>query len=682
MSDDSSILWSPDPARVATANLTRFAKQFSARIGVDFEHDHPTPTESYRRLHQASIDHAAEFWRELWSFTSAPGSLGEIDYQTGATIREGVWFPQGQVNFAEALLLPDRLSDSSFAGATAIIARDETGTETTWTRQELFDEVRSLASYLHSVGIKSGERICAVVPNIGEAVIGMLAAASLGAVWSSCSPEFGDDAICDRFGQIEPKLILTTATALYNHKTIRPLDRVLSLLHRLPSLQQVLVVGELSESAKSNCSGVALVSWSEVVHANRVTATNANQQTAGDFEAWFLKRRAFNHPLYIVYSSGTTGIPKCIVHGAGGSLIQHLKEHQLHCDLQPGDRLFYYTTTGWMMWNWLVSGLASQATIILQDGSPFAAGPSTLWTMAEQTTVTHFGAGARFYATVEKEQYSPAKHHDLSKLRCIMSTGSPLLETSFDWIYREVSEEVNLASISGGTDILSCFVLGNQTLPVRRGEIQCKGLGMDVRVVDESGKPIIDQPGELICAAPFPSMPTGFWNDPDGEKYRRAYFDRYENVWCHGDWSRETPSGGLVIYGRSDATLNPSGVRIGTAEIYQQIESFPEVVESLATVLRSDGDEQIVLFVRMAPGYELSRELASTMRQRIRSRCSPRHVPVYIAAAPDLPRTISGKLSEIAVRNAISGTTLGNAGALANPESLRFFESWSPTTAL
>ncbi len=682
MSDDSSILWSPNSARIAAANLTRFAKQFSARLGVDFNHDNPTATESYRRLHQASIDHAAAFWRELWSFANAPGSLGEVDYQPGATIREGVWFPEGRVNFAEALLLPDRLSDSSFAGAAAIIARDEAGIETTWTRQELFDEVRRLASYLHSVGIQSGDRICAVVPNIGEAVIGMLAAASLGAVWSSCSPEFGDDAICDRFGQIEPKLIITTATALYNHKTIRPIDRVLSLLHRLPSLQQVLVIGELSESPKPNSGGVALVSWTDVVHANSGASTQANQQTVSDFEACFLKRRAFNHPLYIVYSSGTTGIPKCIVHGGGGSLIQHLKEHQLHCDLHPGDRLFYYTTTGWMMWNWLVSGLASQATIILQDGSPFAAGPGSLWTIAEQTKVTHFGAGARFYATVEKEEYSPAKLHDLSKLRCIMSTGSPLLESTFDWIYREVSEDVNLASISGGTDILSCFVLGNPTLPVRRGEIQCKGLGMDVRVVDETGQAIVDQPGELICAAPFPSMPTGFWNDPDGQKYQRAYFDRYENVWCHGDWSRETPSGGLVIYGRSDATLNPAGVRIGTAEIYQQIESFPEVVESLATVLRSDGDEQIVLFVRMAPGQELSRELASTIRQRIRSRCSPRHVPVYMAAAPDLPRTISGKLSEIAVRNAISGTTLGNAGALANPESLRFFESWSPTNAL
>lgn len=686
---NSSILWAPNQQQIRSANITRFAERFSQRIGRDL-------TASYKSLHAASIDQPGLFWREVWSFSGLPGDLGQIDYKPGPSMREGEWFPEGSVNFAECLLQPQRLSDPSFAESIAIVASDESGEIKRWSRRELFEQVMQLAGYLHQCGLGAGDRVAAVVPNTGETVIAMLASVALGAIWSSCSPEFGDDAICDRFSQIQPRILFTSAVAIYNQKRLRPVERVIGLLDRLPTVERILVAGAdeqhetqaavsslalSSTAAESHSSKVLIVPWSDAMRQS----TEAGEQLASSeskFAEQFLKRRAFSHPLYVVYSSGTTGVPKCIVHGVGGTLLQHIKEHQLHCDLKPGDRLFYYTTTGWMMWNWLVTGLASNAAIVLQDGSPFSSGPGTLWRVAQQAEVSHLGAGARFYAAVEKEGYEPRVQNDLSKLRCLMSTGSPLLESSFDWIYRSVSSQINLASISGGTDILSCFVLGNPTLPVRRGEIQCKGLGMDVCVFDAAGQPVIDQPGELVCRSPFPSMPIQFWNDADGQKYHRAYFDRFENVWCHGDWSCETLEGGMVIYGRSDATLNPGGVRIGTAEIYQQIETFPQVQESLATVLKCDGDEQIVLFLRMVEGQLFSAELVAAIRSQIRSRCSPRHVPVYISAAPDLPRTISGKLSEIAVRNAISGTTLGNAGALANPDSLGFFQTWKPKDAL
>lgn len=663
MTTDSSILWTPSSQQIAQANITRFVDNFSARIRLDLSSD-------YGALHRASIEHSREFWREVWQFSGLAGSLGSVDYLAGNSLRDGRWFPEGRINFAECLLQLNKLDDPSFAQSLAILASDEADVQTKWTRQELFQSVQRAARYLHYHGLRAGDRVAAVVPNTAETVVAMLACVALGAIWSSCSPEFGDDAICDRFGQIQPKLLFTTDSTTYNHKPLRPLQRVIGLLGRLTTVDRVVAVG-LNESFETG--PVPIVPWQQVIDCRE-----AESQAELDFQQAFLRRLPFNHPLYIVYSSGTTGVPKCIVHGAGGTILQHVKEHQLHCDLKPNDRLFFYTTTGWMMWNWLVSGLASNATVVLRDGSPLVNGSMTLWRMAEQCGVTHFGAGAKYYASVEKDGYQPRCHHDLTCLRCLMSTGSPLLDSSFDWIYRSVSSRINLASISGGTDILSCFVLGNPTLPVFRGQIQCKGLGMDVRVLDESGQAVVDQPGELVCRSPFPSMPINFWNDADGLKYQRAYFDRYPNIWCHGDWCRETPGGGMIIYGRSDATLNPGGVRIGTAEIYQQIESFPQIQESLATVLKRDGDELIVLFVKMAEGTKLDCDLVAAIREQIRTRCSARHVPVYISAAPDLPRTISGKLSEIAVRNAISGTTLGNAGALANPGSLEFFERWTP----
>jgi len=385
----------------------------------------------------------------------------------------------------------------------------------------------------------------------------------------------------------------------------------------------------------------------------------------------------FNHPLYILYSSGTTGAPKCIVHGSGGALLQHVKEHQLHSDIHPQDRLFYFTTTGWMMWNWLVSGLASDATLYLFDGSPVYPDPGVFWRMAQQHRITHFGASARYYAALEKHPYEPCRHVKTDSIRVLLSTGSPLLSEQFHWIYKSVHPDVHLASISGGTDIVSCFVLGNPVIPVREGEIQAKGLGMDVQVVDDQGTQVLDSPGELTCANAFPSMPLGFWNDPEHQRYRNTYWTRYPGRWWHGDWAKQTNASGMIIYGRSDSTLNPGGVRIGTAEIYRQLEAFPEILESIATAKKHDGDEKIVLFVKLRPGTQLTTGLMSSIKERLRERCSPRHVPSQIISSPDLPKTMNGKLSEIAVRNAICGLVIGNADALANPECLDFFKKWA-----
>jgi len=655
------ILWRPNESAIQQANLTRFASFFRDTFLPDLGPD-------YESIHAASIKHSGDFWRAIWRYCEVGGDMGEVAFVPGTTIFNGKWFPAAKLNFAEELLHPEKLSAPIFANSVAIVSTNESGERSSLTRQQLYDNVCSVVRFLKSQGIGRGDRVVAVMPNNAEAVVGLLATVTIGAIWSSCSPEFGEDAICDRFGQIEPKVMLTAAKCIYNGKTIRPIAKVNLILARLPTIRTLLVVDKssvndaTSDASRIGSSSVQQFQWSEVC-----------QQPV---EAIAFERFPFDQPLCVVYSSGTTGVPKCIVHGAGGTLLQHKKEHVLHCDLKPNDTLFYYTTTGWMMWNWLVSGLASQATIVLFDGSPFALGSETLWKIAEAENVTHFGASPRYYTTLEKDGYEPAKHIAIDSFRYVLSTGSPLLPETFDWIYQAVSPSICLASISGGTDILSCFVLGNPTLPVVRGEIQCKGLGMDVHIFNDQGASVVDEPGELVCMSAFPSMPNGFWNDPDNQKYSAAYFERFEGVWCHGDWARQSVNGSFQIFGRSDATLNPSGVRIGTAEIYQQVEVFPEIAECLATVLRSDGDEQIVLFVKMQSGQSLSRELKSAIRQRLKERCSPRHVPRYVVPAPDLPRTISGKLSEIAVRSAINGKNLGNSGALANPECLSFFASW------
>lgn len=655
-SSNTTILWAPTESTISNANITRFA-DFIRMSYV------PALGYHYSDLHAASVQRPGDFWQAVWQFCGIVGHIGETPFIPGPSMLECKWFPDAKLNFAEALLKPAKLADIEFADSTALITTNEKGDRTLLTRKQLFVQVCQVASFLKSQGVGPGDRVVAVIPNIAEAVVGLLATTAIGAIWSSCSPEFGDDAICDRFGQIEPKVILTASECQYSGKSIRPITKVVRTLARLPSITTLLVVGDLGvDEVDLIGTSVKQFGWKEIC-----------QKSVSPIH---FERFPFDHPLCVVYSSGTTGVPKCIVHGVGGTLLQHGKEHSLHCDLKAGDALFYYTTTGWMMWNWLVSGLLSDATIVLYDGSPLAMGPGTLWQIAETEGITHFGASPRYYMTLEKDGYEPSKNVVLDRLRCVMSTGSPLLAESFDWIYSAIGTNICLASISGGTDILSCFVLGNPTLPVIRGQIQCKGLGMDVHVFNDSGEAIIGVPGELVCASPFPSMPVCFWNDPDGKKYKAAYFERFEGVWCHGDWAQEYSNGGFAIFGRSDATLNPSGVRIGTAEIYQQVESFPEIAECLATVLRGDGDEQIVLFVKMQSGQTLSRELKSAIRLRLKERCSPRHVPRFLVEAPDLPRTISGKLSEIAVRSAIGGGNLGNAGALGNPECLSFFVNW------
>jgi acetoacetyl-CoA synthetase len=651
-------LWSPSKALVRSANLTRFRHLVREQCGG------PADEESYPDLHRWSLARRGAFWSAVWRFADVLGDMGVAArdpvaaFAPGRHMTESAWFPGAALNFAENLLRPADLADEAFGESAALIGRSEDGTEQVVTRRELFGSATGFAAFLRTRGVRVGDRVAALVSNVPQAVVAMLGTALIGAVWSSCSPDFGEDAVCDRFGQIEPVVLVTQVEAKYAGKRVDVAAKAEIVLRRLPTVRTVVVVN----------NGIG---WPGVVDGVATFDFVEASLTPGDEAP--VERLPFNHPLYILYSSGTTGAPKCIVHGAGGTLLQHLKEHQLHTDVRPGDRLFYFTTTGWMMWNWLVSVLASRAAAVLYDGSPFHPDGGVLWRLAEDAGVTQFGASAKYFAHLEKLGVRPGEAFDLASVRTILSTGSSLLPESFDYVYRDIKKDVCLSSISGGTDIVSCFALGCPTEPVHRGELQVKGLGMDVHVFDPDGKPVVGEPGELVCASPFPSMPVGFWNDPGKEKYLGSYFGVYENVWCHGDWAEEKAGGGLVIYGRSDTTLNPGGVRIGTAELYQQVEAFPEVAEALATALRRGGDEQIVLFLRMKPGEVLTPVLVEAVKQRLKTRCSPRHVPAFVLAAPDLPRTISGKLSEVAVRNAINGLPVKNVAALANPESMAFF---------
>jgi acetoacetyl-CoA synthetase len=523
------------------------------------------------------------------------------------------------------------------------------------TRRELHALVSRLQQALQAEGVGKGDRVAGYLPNLPESVAAMLATASLGAIWSSCSPDFGVQGVLDRFGQIEPKVLFHGDGYLYGGKRFELREKVERVLAGLPSVRKVVTVGY--------------------------------EGGFGGFESGFQAREVryervgFNDPLYILYSSGTTGVPKCIVHGTGGTLLQHLKEHRLHSDVKGGDRLFYFTTLGWMMWNWLVSGLASGATLLLYDGSPFVGRGRVVFDFADASGMTHLGTSAKFIDAIAKAGLKPRATHRLESLRAILSTGSPLLPESFDYVYRDVKSDVCLSSISGGTDIVSCFVLGNPTGPVWRGEIQAKGLGMAVEVFDEQGHPIENDKGELVCTKPFPSMPVGFWNDPDGAKYRAAYFEKYPNVWRHGDWCEITPHGGIVIYGRSDAVLNPGGVRIGTAEIYRQVEQLDEVLESLVIGQDWQGDVRVVLFVKLKEGASLSEDLVAAIKKRIRDNTTPRHVPAKILQVMDIPRTKSGKIVELAVREVVHGRPVKNLEALANPEALEHFRNRAELTA-
>ena len=565
------------------------------------------------------------------------------------------FFPDARLNIAENVL---RQSGSG----PALIFNGENQRRRTIGHDDLRAEVGRFASALRAAGIEPGDRIGGYIPNLPEAIIAALGAAAIGAVWSSCSPDFGVQGVLDRFGQIEPRVLVASDGYFYGGKIhdIRP--KLAAVLEKLPSVERVVVVPYVE--ASPTLDGLrGAVTWSAF--------------TAGHDPTPRFERLPFNHPLYVLYSSGTTGIPKCIVHGAGGTLVQHLKEHQLHCDVQPGDRVFYFTTCGWMMWNWLVSALATGATLILYDGAPLAPNASILWDMAEAERITVFGTSAKYIAAAEKAGLEPGRTHDLSALRTILSTGSPLAGPGFDYVYDKVKRDVCLSSISGGTDIIACFALGNPAGPVWRGELQVRGLGMAVDVYGEDGKPVRGEPGELVCTKPFPSMPIAFWNDPDGAKYRAAYFEQYPGVWRHGDWAELTEHGGMIITGRSDATLNPGGVRIGTAEIYRQVEQLPEIVESLVIGQEigdtHDRDVRIVLFVRLREGVTLDDALRERIKRQVRENASPHHVPKVIVQVADIPRTISGKITEMAVREVVHGRPVKNVDALANPAALELF---------
>jgi acetoacetyl-CoA synthetase len=614
---------------------------------------HALSLNTYRELHAWSVTHRPEFWDLVWDFTEVVGEKGTRVLIEGDRMPGARFFPNARLNFAENLL---RRRD----GKAAIVFRGEDKVLRRVTWAELASLVSRLQQALAASGVQKGDRVAAMLPNLPESVALMLAVTSLGAIFSSCSPDFGERGVLDRFGQIEPKVFVASDGYWYAGKRVEIADKLKTIAASLPTAGKVVIVPYLGEAA----------------------AVAKNLPRAVDLEAFLapfapkavaFERLSFDHPIFILYSSGTTGVPKCIVHGAGGILLQHLKEHQLHCDVRPGERLFYFTTLGWMMWNWLVTGLASEATLCLYDGSPFAPGAGVLFRYAEEEKINVFGTSAKFIDAVKKSGLEPKREFDLSAMRMITSTGSPLAPESFDFVYQSIKPDVHLASISGGTDLAACFVLGEPTSPVWKGEIQAPALGMAVDVWSEDGKHVEGERGELICTKTFPSMPVKFWNDPDGKKYRAAYFERFPGVWCHGDFAEWTKHGGMIIHGRSDATLNPGGVRIGTAEIYAQVEQIPEIVEAIAIGQEWDRDVRIVLFVRLKEGAVLDGALIERIKKQIRAGASPRHIPAKIVAVADIPRTRSGKITELAVRDVVHGRPVKNTEALANPEALELY---------
>jgi len=638
-------LWTPDPARKAASQLVAFMGEANRRHGAGCT--------SYADLHAWSIARPDLFWDLVWDFAGIVGEKGGTLLRDPDRMPGARFFPDAKLNFAENLL---RRNDDG--EALVFQGEDKVTLRLSWA--ELNALVSRLQQALAAAGVGVGDRVAAMMPNRPETIALMLATASLGAVFSSCSPDFGERGVLDRFGQIEPKVFVTVDGYWYNGKPIAIGDKLKAIAGQLSSAKTVVIVPYLggAEALAADLPGGVVLESFLAPYAPRPVA---------------YQRLPFDHPLYILFSSGTTGVPKCIVHGAGGTLLQHVKEHRLHCDVRRDDRVFYFTTCGWMMWNWLASGLACEATLILFDGSPFAPAPNVLFDLAQRERVTLFGTSAKFIDACKKAGLEPAATHDLSALRLITSTGSPLAAESFDYVYRAIKSDVHLASISGGTDIVSCFVLGEPTAPVWRGEIQAPGLGMAVDVWSEEGKPIRQEKGELVCTRPFVSMPVMFWNDPDGRKYRAAYFERFPGVWCHGDFAEWTKHGGMIIHGRSDATLNPGGVRIGTAEIYAQVEQIPDVVEAIAIGQDWDNDVRVVLFVRLKDGLVLDDALRNTICARIRAGASPRHVPAKIVQVADIPRTKSGKITELAVRDVVHGRTVKNTEALANPEALALY---------
>ncbi len=670
----SQPLWTPTPEQRACSRWAAFTAFLAADgllsdVGIDSH-----------ALWRWSVEHRELFWSSWWRFCDIIADVRDDGSAYDTVVVGGDrmappdallgprWFPGANINFAEHLL---RRRDEH----PALVSWTERGRERVITYAELAKAVAVCATALRSAGVGRGDRVAGWLPNIPEAVIAMLAASAIGAVWSSCSPDFGTAGVVDRFGQIEPAVLIVAASYQYAGKQIDLVPRLREVVARLPSLRAVWVIDAAHDDAHHDESAEP---WSDIAHAASWTSAMRGVAVLGAAASPMFERLPFDHPLYVLYSSGTTGLPKCIVHGAGGTLLQHLKEHVLHTDLRESDVIFYFTTCGWMMWNWLVSALAVGATVVLYDGAPMpAADPALLWRMAERERVSVFGTSAKYLAALEQAGVRPGEHFDLRALRTILSTGSPLSEHSYDFVYRDIAPNAQLASISGGTDIVSCFALGDPTGPVWRGELQMRGLGMAVDVWDDNAQPLRGAAGELVCTAPFPSMPVGFWNDAGGEKYTAAYFTHFAGAWRHGDWAEITDHDGLIIHGRSDATLNPGGVRIGTSEIYRQVETMPEVLESVVTEHTASGssgtEARIVLFVRLREGQALDASLRERIKSRIREATSPHHVPRVVAAVDDIPRTRSGKISELAVREMIHGRPVKNVEALANPESLALF---------
>lgn len=639
-----SLLWTPSETMKKSSHLVKFA------VEQGF-----ADTASYDELHTWSVTKIADFWASFWDYAGIIGDKGDVALTDGDKMEKAKFFPNGTLNWAENLL--KRCDDGI-----AIIFRDELSRERQMSFKQLGDIVSRLQQGLIAAGIKKGDRVAGYLPNLPETIIGALAASSIGAIWSSASPDFGVQGVIDRLGQIEPKILISVDGYYYNGKIIPVLPKLTEILPSLPSIQQTIIIPFTNESPDiSSVAGAVL--YDEFLKPFVA-------------EVPIFERVPFNHPLFIMFSSGTTGIPKCIVHGHGGTLLQHMKEHQLQCDIHENDKVFYFTTCGWMMWNWQISALASGATLMLFDGSPFYPDPYALWDYTSKHGCMLFGTGAKYIDALKANDCVVKDKYDLSALRVITSTGSPLVHESFDYVYNTIKKDVHLASISGGTDIVSCFVIGNPISPVYRGEIQGAGLGYAIEVYDDSGKPMTAGAGsgELVCTQPFPSMPVGFWNDADGAKYHKAYFDRFDNIWCHGDWIEKTEHGGFIILGRSDATLNPGGVRIGTSEIYRQVEQIPEVLESIAVGQLWDNDERVILFVRLKDNLKLNDDITGRIKTRIRSGASPRHVPAKILQVADIPRTKSNKIVELAVKEVIHNRPVKNVEALANPEALSLYK--------
>ncbi len=640
-------LWRPSEQRVRKANITQFINQLERDLGLTFKH--------YEQLHQWSVQSSQQFWQRFLDYSQV---IHEGDssfaFKQAESMIDTVWFPDLKLNYAENLLSERSTQE------TAIVFKSENGLRSELSYGDLCDEVSRLAQAMVAMGITKGDRVAGVLPNSPYAVIAMLAATSLGAIWSSCSPDFGVKGVVDRFGQIEPKLLFLVQGYYYNGKWIDLENTNKAIIEEINSLDKV-VVAPYHPSQKLSVSQPKIQSWNDFVNNYSVQPLQ------------FL-RVQFNHPLFIMFSSGTTGKPKCIVHGHGGTLVQHLKEHQLHCDIKAGDKLFYFTTCGWMMWNWLVSGLASKVTLFLYDGSPFYPNGNVLFDYAETEQISHFGTSAKFIDACHKANLSPKKTHQLDSIETILSTGSVLAPDSFYYVYREIKSDVCLSSVSGGTDIIGCFAGGNPCLPVYSGELQCRALGMDVKVFDDDGNELIGKKGELVCCSPFPSQPIGFWNDDNKEKYRLAYYSRYPNYWCQGDYVELTDRGTMIFYGRSDAVLNPGGVRIGTAEIYRQVETLPEILEAIVIGQNWQNDVRVILFVRLQEGIVLDESLINKIKQHIRSNTTPRHVPAKVIEVADIPRTKSGKIVELAVRSIVHNEAIKNTEALANPEALELFK--------